>query len=290
MILRRAMRVRRIALLALLVAAAPLAAQSRPPVEHRDIAYVTTNGVASQLDVYQQAGTTPTPVLLYFHGGAWTTGQRPAAASSFGSFLKLGFSVVSVSYRLSGVAPAPAAVQDARCAVKWVHDNAARYGFDPNRIVVHGTSAGGHLALLAAMLPARWSRDLPQCAGVPRVAAVLDYYGPADLLGASAVSHRTREWLRDGGAALGRELSPIAQVRAGHPPVLIVHGDADPTVPHEQSVRLRDALAKAGVTVRLHTVSGGQHGKFEPAQRAAIVQTVADFLREQRILPAADTP
>lgn len=284
------MRARLFGCLALLVASAPLAAQSGAPIEHRDIVYVTTDGVASHLDVYQQRSTTPVPVLLYFHGGAWTTGQRPAAASSFGSFLKLGFSVVSVSYRLSGVAPAPAAVQDARCAVKWVHDNAARYGFDPNRIVVHGTSAGGHLALLTAMLPPRWKRDLPQCADVPRVAAVLDYYGPTDLLGASAVSRRTREWLREGGDRLGRELSPIAHVRAGLPPVLIVHGDEDPTVPREQSVRLRDALARAGVAVRLHTVSGGGHGKFEPAQRATIARTVADFLREQRILPAAETP
>lgn len=281
---------RHLATVLLFAATPPLAAQSSPLVEHRDIAYVTTNGVASRLDVYQQAAGTPAPVLLYFHGGAWTTGQRPAAASSFGSFLKLGFSVVSVSYRLSGVAPAPAAVQDARCAVKWVHDNAARYGFDPDRIVVYGTSAGGHLALLTAMLPARWSRDLPQCADAPRVAAVLDYYGPADLLGASAVSHRTREWLRDGGETLGRELSPITHARAGLPPVLIVHGDADPTVPHAQSVRLRDALAQAGVAVRLHTVPGGAHGKFEAEQRAAIAQAVAAFLHEQQVLPTPEAP
>jgi len=266
----------------LLSLAARLHAQTL--VEHRDIAYVTTAGVPSRLDVYQQPGNARSPVLLHFHGGAWTTGQRPPTASGFGSFLGMGFSVVTVSYRLSGVAPAPAAVQDARCAVKWVHANATRYGFDPDRIVVYGTSAGGHLALLAAMLPQRWAHDLAGCADVPRVAAVLDFYGPTDLRSATAVSARTREWLRAGGDSLARELSPITHVRAGLPPVLLVHGDADPTVPHAQSVALRDALVGMGVKARLHTVPGGEHGRFPPERRAAVARAVADFLVEQGVV------
>ena len=275
--------------LMLVVAACAAPAQTPAPIAPvvtREITYTTTDGVASQLDVYQN-GTSPAPVLVYFHGGSWTTGARPKAASSFRGFLDLGFSVVSVDYRLSGVAPAPAAVQDARCAMAWAKANAERFHFDTTRIVAYGTSAGGQLALMTAMLPAPWEHDLPQCRNLPRVAAVLDYYAPADVPGFAAKSTNTRKWLGDGpaGEAMGRMLSPLGYVHDGLPPVMIVHGDADPTVPYEQSVRLRDALIAAGVRTRMYTVPGGLHGNFSDTEKVRVMDAVAAFLREQ-ILPA----
>jgi acetyl esterase/lipase len=252
----------------------------------RDIAYAATTDSSRRLDLYQRPGAAPAPVLLYFHGGSWTTGARPKAASSFRSFLALGFSVLSVDYRLSGVAPAPAAVQDARCALAWVKANAGRYNLDTARIVTYGTSAGGQLALMAAMLPRSNDIDAPRCGAVPRVAAVLDYYGPADVGAFALKSRNTLAWLggperRD---SVGRAMSPLAYVRAGLPPVLLIHGDADPTVPHEQSVRLRDALVAAGVPARLYTVPGGLHGNFSAEQKQAIDREVAAFLAEHRLV------
>lgn len=270
--------------LAALLAAAPLSAQA--PAEFRDITYSTTDGVESRLDVYRSAASGPAPVLVYFHGGAWTTGERPRSAGSFGSFLKMGFSVVSVGYRLAGVARAPAAVQDARCAMVWVKANAARYGFDTTRIVAYGTSAGGQLALMTAMLPTPSSLDLPHCRDVPRIAAVLDYYGPADVSEFAAKSPRTLAWLGGAAAAdtMGRRMSPLSYVRAGLPPVLIVHGDADPVVPFAQSVRLRDALTAARVPNRLVPVPGGEHGRFSEEQKERIVREIALFLAEHGVL------
>jgi acetyl esterase/lipase len=276
----------RVAFVLLLVLAAALPAQQSAPLEVRDIHYTTADTVNAVLDLYQSRTAGPSPVLIYFHGGSWTTGARPKSANSFRGFLDLGFSVLSVDYRLSGVAPAPAAVQDARCALAWVKQNAGRYGLDTARVVTYGTSAGGQLALMAAMLPVSPSLDTPQCRDLPRVAGVLDYYGPADVAAFALRSANTRRWLGDSTrlAETGRAMSPLSYVRAGLPPVMIVHGDADPTVPHEQSVRLRDALAAAGVPVRMYSVPGGLHGNFSDEQKRAVMAEVESFLRERGIL------
>ncbi|MEO7457127.1 MAG: alpha/beta hydrolase fold domain-containing protein [Gemmatimonadaceae bacterium] len=108
---------------AVLVASCAVAQQ--PPRTFRDITYSTTSGIESKLDLYQNSSVARAAVLVYFHGGSWTTGERPKSVSSFKAFVALGFSVLSVDYRLSDVARAPAAVQDARCAVAWVDDQKA---------------------------------------------------------------------------------------------------------------------------------------------------------------------
>jgi acetyl esterase/lipase len=274
-----------IAMLALV--ASPLLAQEKP-LEFRDITYATTNGVASQLDVYQQPGNTRAPVLVYFHGGSWTDGNRPKSAGSFREFIAMGFSVLSVDYRMAATARAPGAVQDARCAIAWVKANADQYHFDTHRIVTYGTSAGGQLALLDAMLPPHSDTDPPSCVNVPAVAAVLDFYGPADVSGFAAKSARTRAWLGDSlpPEEMARRMSPMSYVRAGLPPVFIVHGDADPTVPYTQSVALEAALRGVGVPVGMYTVPGGLHGNFSDEQKKIIMARVATFLNEQRLISA----
>ena len=80
-------------------------------------------------------------------------------------YLALGMAVVNVEYRLGGATPAPAAVEDCRCALRWIVRNADRYKFDANRIVVTGMSAGGHLSLMTGMLPASAGFDRPCPAG-----------------------------------------------------------------------------------------------------------------------------
>lgn len=88
-------------------------------------------------------------------------------------------SVVAVQYRNAIDAPAPAAIQDVRCAMAWIKANAKKYNFDPNKVVAWGGSAGGHLALMAAYSPA--SFDPPGCTDQPKVAAVVDMYGASDV-------------------------------------------------------------------------------------------------------------
>jgi acetyl esterase/lipase len=131
------------------------------------------------LDVYQVPSGKPTPVVIQLHGGGWIRGDRPSSSNSFGAFFAAGMSVVTVQYRNAIDAPAPAAIQDVRCAMAWVKANSRKYNFDLTRVVTWGGSAGGHLALMAGYAPASFN---PRgCTDQPKVAAVLDNYGPTNL-------------------------------------------------------------------------------------------------------------
>ena len=148
------------------------------------------------LDLYQVRASAPTPVVIQLHGGGWIRGDRPDSYRSFAAFLAAGMSVVAVEYRNAKDAPAPAAIEDTRCAMAWVKDHAAQYNFDPNRVILYGGSAGGHLALMGAYAPA--SFNPPGCTDQPRVAAVLDFYGPTNLaegLTQPGSAYFTHQWL-----------------------------------------------------------------------------------------------
>lgn len=258
----------------------------KAPEATKDVVYLQASGKDLHLDVYRNtAFKGPRPVLVYIHGGAWWKGEKPAGWGGFRAYLAAGFSVVTVEYRLTDVAPAPAAVQDVRCALSWVKANAKTYGFDAKRVVPYGTSAGGHLALMAGMLPKANDIDLPACRDQPSVPAILDFYGPyhlrSDLPGAFK-SPSTARWIASGPEALWTTMSPATYVRKGQPPVFIVHGDADPTVPYEASTSLKADLDKAGVRNRFYTVPGGVHGKFPKEQQDKIEREAVDFLKMSR--------
>ncbi|AJA07768.1 esterase/lipase [Sphingopyxis fribergensis] len=282
----------------LLAAAAPPAAASEavePAKIERDVVYRTVAGRALHLDVYRHAdtATAPGPVLIHFHGGGWARGAQPADWTGFRPYMAAGLSLVTVQYRLAGVARAPAAVQDARCALHWVAANAARLGFDPDRIIVTGTSAGGHLALMAGLLPAANDIDSAECRGGPAVAAILDFYGPTDLTGIASRSgarHPTvANWIGDGAqaAATERAMSPVAWIAGDSPPVFIAHGDADPVVPIAQSIELKRRLDARAVPSELFVVRGGGHGKFAPEPRAEVSRRAIAFLCGRALLVAS---
>ena len=108
-----------------------------------NITYLRAGGLDLTLDLYQARGGGPTPTLIYIHGGGWTNGSKESSALTFLPYLEMGWSVVNVEYRMAAVAHAPAAVEDCRCALRWVYRNAERYNFAVGRIVVTGNSAGG---------------------------------------------------------------------------------------------------------------------------------------------------
>jgi len=260
------------------------------PIAHMNIPYLSIGGHESQLDVYEQPNRRGKhPVILYFHGGGWWRNHRPTNYQPFQSLLDMGFSVVNVEYRLTPEAPAPAAVQDARCALAWVKKNRRQFHFDKSRVVVYGTSSGGHLALMVAMLPRPSDLDLRQCRDLPKVAAILDFYGIADvneLLAGPHVRSWANRWIGDGAnrEEFARELSPLSHVNPKNPPTFIVHGDSDPTVPYSQSLRLEAAMKNDGVPVQLHTVKEGMHGKFSDNQLREIFHAIRGFLRSQGVL------
>ncbi len=283
-----------------LLGASPVAAQAptdpatriavKAPEATKDVVYLQASGKDLHLDVYRNtAFEGPRPVLVYIHGGAWWKGEKPAGWGGFRAYLAAGFSVVTVEYRLSDVATAPAAVQDVRCALSWVKANAKAYGFDVKRVVPYGTSAGGHLALMAGMLPKKNDIDLPACRDQPTVPAILDFYGPyhlrADLPGAFK-SPSTARWIGGGPEALWTTMSPALYVRKDQPPVFIVHGDADPTVPYAASLTLKADLDKAGVPNRFHSVPGGVHGKFPKEDQDKIEREALEFLTMNKVVGA----
>ncbi len=259
-----------------------------PVTSATDIVYATHATGPVHLDLHRPAGKGRAPVLVFLHGGGWARGERPKSWTGFRRFIEAGYAVVSVQYRLSGTARAPAAVQDARCAMAWVAREAGRYRLDPHRVVVMGSSAGAHLALLAGMMEGKSEIDLPACGPVPRAAAIVDFYGPSDLRPESLGAWRSpsiTKWIGEGAdaAALAARMSPLTLVHKGQPPVFIVHGDADDVVPIQSSKLLKEALDRAGVPSEFHIVPGGGHGQFEDDVQARLQTNAVRFLGKHRI-------
>ncbi len=116
-----------------------------------DVGYATIPGVNPNLlslDLYAPKGARNAPVVLYVHGGSWSAGDKRTVAHLPEFFVREGWVLGSVNYRLAPQAQHPAMIQDVAAAVAWVHDNIARYGGDPNQIFLIGHSAGAHLAAL----------------------------------------------------------------------------------------------------------------------------------------------
>jgi acetyl esterase/lipase len=267
-------------------------------LEFRNLVYETASGKKLELDVFLNPKATagaPAPVLVYFHGGAWARGERNKKYAGFNSFYAMGFSVVSVDYRLTGTATAPAAVTDALCSLSWVRANARQYNFDPTRVVPYGTSAGAHIALMAGMLPADTDVANPACGPLPKVVAILDFYGPTDLAPGLKLAHPNHtlvSWIGpvSDPTAMAQKMSPMTYVKSGQPPVFLVQGDKDPVVPYAQSVELQKALEEAKVPNFFYTVAGGSHGGFTKEQKQVIFGLVRDFLVKQKIVPFQKLP
>ena len=250
-----------------------------------NITYLTANNWEAKLDVYRRRDvSSPQQTLIYIHGGGWTGGSKEGSSLAFLPFLQMGWNVVNVEYRLARVSLAPAAVEDCLCALRWVYRHAKQYNIDTARLVVTGNSAGGHLALTTGMLPASAGLDR-QCPGTEdlKVAAIVNWYGitdVVDLLDGPNMKTYAVTWLGSmtNREEVARRVSPLTYIRSGLPPVLTIHGDADPTVPYTHALRLRDALDKASVPNQLVTVPGGAHGGFSQQEMIRIYAAVREFL------------
>ncbi|MCA1595600.1 MAG: alpha/beta hydrolase [Chloroflexi bacterium] len=255
-----------------------------------NVTYLVENNYEDKLDIYQRRDVSgPQPTLIYIHGGGWVGGTKESAFMSVVPWLAMGWNVINVEYRLARVSPAPAAVEDCLCALKWVVSHASEHHVDPSKIVVTGDSAGGHLSLMSGMTPqeAGLDRQCPSStdAPLPKVAAIVNWYGitdVADLLQGPNRKSYAVAWLGSmpNREEIARRLSPLTYVRAGLPPILTIQGDADPTVPYSHSLRLREALDKAGVPNELVTIPGGKHGQFTPEERIRIYTAVRAFLEK----------
>ena len=257
-----------------------------------DITYLTANNYEVKLDVHTRKDKTgPQPTLIYIHGGGWGAGSRTGMLYLLMPWFEMGYTIVNIEYRLTKVSRAPAAVEDCLCALRWVASHAATYNIDVNRLVVSGESSGGHLALTTGMIPESAGLDR-ECPGapLPKVGAIVDFYGITDVVDLLDGPNRKGYAVSWIGSAPDREeiakrLSPLTYVRPGLPPILIIQGDADPVVPYSHSVRLQDALEKAGVPHQLITVPGGKHGNFTADEYVKVYGGVRVFLAKYDLLP-----
>lgn len=271
----------------------------KEPLAGPGIVYCRSGGVELKLDVFTPGPETIVrPTVIYIHGGGFVHLRKEERAMYFLSYLARGMNAVNVEYRMANVARAPAAVEDVRSALHWVCGNAKEYGFDVNKLVVIGESAGGHLALMAGLLTSSdgfddataWSlRNTPV-----KAAAIINYFGPTDLvalLELPTVPPWLFEWLGPdpNRMELAKHLSPLTYVRKGGPPTITIHGDKDSGVPYlSQAVPLHRAFEAAGVPNELVTIPGGSHGQrnWPREQNIRAQQAIFRFLENHGILPA----
>ena len=240
----------------------------------RDLEYVTNGHARQKLDVFLRATGSNWPLIVWVHGGAWLEGSKESPPAL--RFLRDGYAVASINYRLSQHAIFPAQIQDCKAAIRWLRANAKRFGYDAGHIGVWGGSAGGHLVALLGT-----SGGVKEFAAVgantntsDRVQCVVDFFGPTDLTlmakqapADSAIEHdapNSPESKLLGGPVqqrqeLARTANPITYVTSDDPPFLILHGDKDNVVPIGQSELLQAALKKAGVDSTFFVVKGAGH-------------------------------
>jgi len=261
------------------------------PVE-RNIVYCIMDGVPLRADIYfPQAADAPTPLLIFIHGGGWSSGTKSGGMGFEGipALSYAGYTLASIDYRLAPEYKMPAMIEDAKCAVRSFRAHAAEYGIDPDRIGVMGASAGGHLAAILGTAGEAAGFEVGEyLAYSSRVQAVVDMAGPADLttpfISDSEAMAARIFGSTDSGNPLFASCSPVTWISSDDPPFLILHGDRDETVPVGQSRELYDRLVAAGVDARLIIVKNAGHGFDFPDQsptRQELLVSILGFLQDK---------
>jgi acetyl esterase/lipase len=254
--------------------------QQQPPFQlpasvelKRDLIYARYAGREMHLDLYlPKEGTGPFPAVVYVHGGGWRGGNKNAFARQAAHMATRGFAGACIEYRLSGEAKWPAAIHDAKAAVRWVRANAGPYRIEPNRIGAAGGSAGGHLVALLGTTADR--KDLEGDGGShgvsSRVIAVAAFNPAVDLVsfGKQAPGNASNSVFEFLGASfkdnprLWKLATPITHASAKSAKFLFLHGTSDTTVPFQQSVDMLNKLKAAGVDAELFQAEKAGHGFF----------------------------
>jgi acetyl esterase/lipase len=261
----------RMALLLLLACSVPATA-AEPPRHLTDIPYASVDGRTLSLDLHLPGGVVQPPLVVFLHGGAWSSGDK----KSYPEFLLAqGFAVASVEFRSSREARFPANVHDIKAAIRFLRAKQAEHGYRAARIALAGVSSGGHLAALvgtsdgAEELEGQVGTHLRESSAVQ---ALISWYGASNLSTILAQSTEAGRGVREPAlklllGALPEEVpelatlaSPIAHVDAGDPPAILLHGDQDRQMPVNQTLELEGAYRKAALPVEMVIVHGAGHG------------------------------
>ncbi|MBV7538925.1 alpha/beta hydrolase [Duganella sp. sic0402] len=256
-----------------------IASDALPPGVSKlaDQVYAQYGARCLKLDVYRPQGER-LPVVVLVHGGGWKAGYRSEFAPMAVRLAQQGYAAVTLSYRLSGEARYPAAVQDVQAALRWVREHAAELRLDPQRLALAGGSAGGQIASLAGVTG-------------EGVQAVINIDGLSDFTSALALKHEddpnkhpssAGAWFGGRYAeqpALWREASPIQYVRPGMPAMLFI-GSGQPRFSAGRE-EMMAKMAAAGVASDKLILQGTPHSfwLFDPWLQATVDASVV-FLRQ----------
>ncbi len=256
----------------------------------KNIKYALTPQKELFLDLYMPDKVQNPPLLVWVHGGAWSGGSKENPPLEF---IAHGFAMASIEYRLSGEAPFPAQIHDIKAAIRFLRGNAKKYGFDGEKIILWGSSAGGHLAALAGVSDgnATLEGNLGDFTKISsKVQVILDYFGASNLttiLKQSTpyvINMRTPALIKLYGKPIeeateeAKLASPVFHVDKTDPPMFICHGDQDPQMPVNQSIELYGKYQEAGLKVEIEFLHGAAHGGKEFSS-PALVEKVVKFLK-----------
>jgi acetyl esterase/lipase len=244
------------------------------------------------LDLYLPGKTADEfrPAVVLIHGGGWAIGDKADARERQFAELMMdeGYVAISINYTLTAYEGEvwkskrlkggwPQNIRDCKNALVWIVKNAGELGIDTNRLAVMGGSAGGHLALLTGL--SNGATEFGDgCLGDGTVRCIIDFYGIPDI----------RRW---GGKAfidepeaahpeIWAKASPMEHLTKKSPPILIVHGTEDPTVPITLSDEFAELLGEKGIPFEYIKVDGAKHsfGLYPPQQD--LTPVVQKFLSE----------
>ena len=253
------------------------------PHLERDVAFDPE--MEPRLDVYSPADGEGHPVLIFVHGGSWKDYDKELFAPVAQKLLPEGMVVVIPDYTLHPDADYAQMTREVAAAIRWTLENAALYGGDPGRVIVSGHSAGAHLSALALLDP-RFLEDLGHSSD--EVCGWIGLSGPYDIQAEHdywVAKGSSPEVMLEvmGGQDNFDRASPVSHVRADLPPLLIIHGDEDETVPVEISTAFHQALQAAGAPSTLTLYDGAGHSDYLFAaltdEQARVVRDIAGFVR-----------
>ena len=264
-----------LSLLLCLVSAGFLSGAEKQPFRKlSDISYAKVEGHGLLLDLYlPTAGTSPAPLVVFVHGGAWRAGSK--ARMPLTGPVRQGYAVASVDYRLSTVARFPAQIHDLKAAIRFLRAKQVEYGYDTKRLAIAGNSAGGHLAALVGVtngherLEGKVGDYLDESSDVQ---AIVSFFGASNF--ATILRQSTPQGLGvrvpalqlllgaqpEDGPELAALASPKSHVDKMDPALLLIHGDQDPQMPINQSHELHGKYREYGLPVQFIVVHGAGHG------------------------------
>ena len=249
----------------------------------KDLRYREGENPRHTLDVYAPPDAENLPVVIWFYGGGWRSGDKRLFEHLGRAFAVRGIVTVTVNYRLTPEVTWPQNGEDCAAGVAWVHRNIERFGGDRDRMFLTGHSAGAHLAAMVT-LNGEFLADV----GVPQssVGGCVMISGATDLAGhVGSTRFTAREHVEETFGSSPDELaeaSPVTWVRDDAPPFLILVAERDPEGLREQGKQLADNLRESGVTVRYLIVKDHDHfsivRRFGPSDDVT-ANAIAEFIK-----------